>query len=902
METKTINATGSKGHHKFHLTVSETFVGDGSENYSNLQGVLKLDATSYNWSGWGSNIKYSININGTTFSGNIPTIPKNQAYTIATVNVNNVEHNSDGTKNISISFSITDNANQSYTSGNASASGTMDLTEIARFPILSFNSVSKTLNTMTCSLSNTRPGTMTQYQVAKVSDGSIVASGSCNGDFSFTLTGLSPNTNYSGVYKVRAYANGGWGDWLTLTGSMTTATLPTVSATGSVGIESASRIQFSNLNYIEKWGFNCKANVDNVSILTGNNITTNNYDVTLTEAQKSSLLRKYTGTTKPKVYWEISVVSNGYSYRVYTTGGANPTTEYTIPDTATYKPTFDTSYVINVANSKNTDISGTNKYIKLHNKLTGTIKPMVGKYGTTGKTYTISCGTKSTNLNYSTSNQTFTLEDVDGSSISITAVDNRGKATSISIAITLIDYSNPTITDFDMTRQGGVGTYGILNAKGKYTNWSGLTLANSIQVVKYRSKQRGTSTWSAWKTDISLSSNSGGNWSFVNAILSTQFNNTLSYDIELYIKDRLEEKTLQTTLSTADVFLWRDLAHKRLGINKKPEYALDVDGDVSYSGRMFSPVKTSSSACKIRLLPKTSYSTLGTSGSDLNVYFQALLKWICQTYPNDTYTTYIGQAEPGAQGTCVVHIYNTSDVDSTTKLPRYASGEYFQSSNGWIFTSWNYAFNLYQLARTTDLPTNVAHTNVNNNFTTGQTISGSVNASNGYLISQYSGKQIQIGSQNSSFCHYITTADQHWFNKSVYVQGNIYGGSNYDRRLMYLDEITSGSNSNGSYVRLPNGTQLCWHNVNVSLGSATTSINSSGNVYYVDYSWTFPVAFTSKPVVQVTASDRDSGVFGADVNDSGDNVITTTKCLATAYGPAKNRATGLQLFAIGKWK
>ena len=56
---------------------------------------------------------------------------------------------------------------------------------------------------------------------------------------------------------------------------------------------------------------------------------------------------------------------------------------------------------------------------------------------------------------------------------------------------------------------------------------------------------------------------------------------------------------------------------------------------------------------------------------------------------------------------------------------------------------------------------------------TGGTVTGAINiTTNGVTNSFYS--------QNSSFTHYSTSASTgHWFNKAVYVQGNIYAGSSY---------------------------------------------------------------------------------------------------------------------------
>lgn len=127
-----ISANGSKGHHKFTLNVTENSTSI-SDNTSYLSFSFKLSPiqTSWNWADWGTKIYYSININGSVYSGYIPNY---DGYSTVTLNSGSlsVGHNSDGTKAIDISFSVTDKANQRYTSGNASSSGSMTLTTIPR--------------------------------------------------------------------------------------------------------------------------------------------------------------------------------------------------------------------------------------------------------------------------------------------------------------------------------------------------------------------------------------------------------------------------------------------------------------------------------------------------------------------------------------------------------------------------------------------------------------------------------------------------------------------------------------------------------------------------------------------------------------------------------------------------
>ena len=49
-------------------------------------------------------------------------------------------------------------------------------------------------------------------------------------------------------------------------------------------------------------------------------------------------------------------------------------------------------------------------------------------------------------------------------------------------------------------------------------------------------------------------------------------------------------------------------------------------------------------------------------------------------------------------------------------------------------------------------------------------------------------------SQNSSFTHYSTSASTgHWFNKAVYVAGEIYAGTSYNQRVYHMGNIVYGS-------------------------------------------------------------------------------------------------------------
>lgn len=129
---KTISAKGSKGHHKFTLQVNETGT---SGNSSSMSYTFKLSPTSngYDWSGWTNvnyRITYTITIGDNTYTGTIPSYDGSSTVTLKSGSGIMIEHDADGTKTLDIGFTVKDTTGATYTSGNASASDTMILTEI----------------------------------------------------------------------------------------------------------------------------------------------------------------------------------------------------------------------------------------------------------------------------------------------------------------------------------------------------------------------------------------------------------------------------------------------------------------------------------------------------------------------------------------------------------------------------------------------------------------------------------------------------------------------------------------------------------------------------------------------------------------------------------------------------
>ena len=134
LQTKTITANGSKGHHVFTLIVNEDSTNiETNKSLGTYSFQLSPIQTGWNWN-WSGNperISYSITIGTNTYSGTIGIYDGSSTVTLKSGSFE-IEHNTDGNKTISISFSVTDNTGANYTCGNASASGEMTLTYIPR--------------------------------------------------------------------------------------------------------------------------------------------------------------------------------------------------------------------------------------------------------------------------------------------------------------------------------------------------------------------------------------------------------------------------------------------------------------------------------------------------------------------------------------------------------------------------------------------------------------------------------------------------------------------------------------------------------------------------------------------------------------------------------------------------
>ena len=105
--------------------------------------------------------------------------------------------------------------------------------------------------------------------------------------------------------------------------------------------------------------------------------------------------------------------------------------------------------------------------------------------------------------------------------------------------------------------------------------------------------------------------------------------------------------------------------------------------------------------------------------------------------------------------------------------------------------------------------------------------------------------------------------------------------------------IERGSNANGEYVRLADGSQICTVG-NLSAANASTSL---GSVFRsADVAWTFPAAFVNATHLTIQVDCDDADAWGAS------NTITaTTANIRVISAITKASALNARAMAIGRW-
>ena len=172
-----------------------------------------------------------------------------------------------------------------------------------------------------------------------------------------------------------------------------------------------------------------------------------------------------------------------------------------------------------------------------------------------------------------------------------------------------------------------------------------------------------------------------------------------------------------------------------------------------------------------------------------------------------------GYSIPGYMDTLLMNAYSWSDVPYATALGILKTNS--TTPRAWIACGPN-----------GDSWTGVAELLTDKNYAS-YCLPLSGGSLSGLLTINTSGKYIGLGCQNAGYAHYSTNADTgHWFNKNVYVQGNIYSGSDYNTLVL----TAAGGNLSSSGQITCTGRSTSWISGRDSAMIRTTSYTGYGAI------------------------------------------------------------------------
>lgn len=396
---------------------------------------------------------------------------------------------------------------------------------------------------------------------------------------SYNLTGLKPNTSYTIKTKIQRADSNLWTESDTIT--IKTKALPTSIAPSDILFNKDGNTftpSISSVDYLSGWYVIVKDGSTQVRSYSGTKSTTASKTYTLQGSDFTAMLPRHTTTDNWNLTVQYKVISNGTTYTL-----TDRTFKCTIP-AGQYLPTYNVnnlSYAVTDSKTLGLNNNNTTKVIKGVSSVEITSTAASPQGSAKMSSYIASSGTKQKSGTTITSPIKISLDNVDGSSFSVQAVDSRNRSTTATKDYAaFIDYFAPIVNSANITRVDAIGTNINVNIVGRYMNWSGLATSNTIEQVSIKYRIKGATSWTT-KTGITFTRNVGnGNFTITGVITGNNFVATNEYELQLTFKDKIRDFIVLANIPVGDSLLWRDLANKRIGIGKKPTQALDVAGNI----------------------------------------------------------------------------------------------------------------------------------------------------------------------------------------------------------------------------------------------------------------------------------------------------------------------------------
>lgn len=553
------------------LTITESV--NVVENTSTLTWVLQSLGGSVNYYTTGPT---TVTINGTQVYYKARTawstsqFPAAKGSTSGTITV---AHDSNGSKSISVGFSTA-----IYTSTVTEHGGTMALSNIDRAaPSVSVNVSSITANSIKITVSSS--ATANKWWYSLNSGSSWVAFNSSSGaSKETTVTGLSPNTSYTVQACARKSYNGVDG----YSGKTTVKTLggSVLSSVSTLTADNATaKITLSATVYDTSYKHKLvlKDGSTTVLTLTGLSLSNGSNTITLTAAQRSSILadmaakKSFTGT------FELSTFSG--SSQIGSTSTKKATVQTTAANSA---PTF-SGFTYKDTNTTAAGVTGNNQIlIQSVSTLQVIASAATAKNGATISSYSVSAGGSTASSTTVTLNvgKIYTSGTVP---IIVTAIDSRGYTSSATVNITVIAYKSIDITTAIMRRVNEIEDVTQVTLEGDITPIKVNNVnKNTLRKLYYQYKRTDASAYSSLTDITSFATFNDSGFTFTSdEWLSLDSN--YSWYVRFYVYDNLTGDTATITVSQGTPLI--SFRRKKVGINKRePTQALDVDGNIAANG------------------------------------------------------------------------------------------------------------------------------------------------------------------------------------------------------------------------------------------------------------------------------------------------------------------------------
>jgi hypothetical protein len=234
-------------------------------------------------------------------------------------------------------------------------------------------------------------------------------------------------------------------------------------------------------------------------------------------------------------------------------------------------------------------LTGNNqKYIRKYSNLKVTItsaNKMTTKNSATPKYYNIVVGNKIEKLDYSTSEISKTINNMDDNTVTVFAVDSRGNQKDKTKALDIVEYSETVLQSVKIERKEGVGETVLISLFGKYANINFGAKANTVKSIQFRKKSKTDTEFGSWveiKQLVTIDTENGTFSCASKEITGQTFTLGTEYDIEVQVKDELSSDTEPVSLNSGKVLL---SALKNKGISVGGIYDENLGGPLQLDNK-----------------------------------------------------------------------------------------------------------------------------------------------------------------------------------------------------------------------------------------------------------------------------------------------------------------------------